>query len=249
MRNSGAGESDAGLLASLNDLLQLDHDAVEAYTVAIDMVREPRYRETLSEFRADHKRHIEELAGLVRERSGLPAEMPHPTGVLKLAVQGLGSIAGDEALLLAFKAVEGQAKDKYLRASQQNYPTDVAAVIARASADEAKHYQWAERTLKERGVGEGTLPHQVAGVVETIHKALADPIEAATRQVMENVGDVVGTTRQRGGSAAPSPIDVAAGVMASSAGRDDRVVSDPVTRDRPRAPGPARGDRNGIGGS
>ena len=228
MRNTG-NTDDTSLIAKLNDLLQLDHDAVEAYTVAIDMVREPRYRETLTDYRADHKRHIEELAGLVRDRGGLPTEMPHPTGVLKLAVQAIGGAGGDNALLLAFKAVEGQARDKYQRAARDAYPADAAVVITLAAADEEKHYRWVERTLKERGVGEGTLPHALASVVERVHKTLADPIEAIGRTVMENVGNAVGTTRRRGGSAAPSALDTAAGMMAGPR-RDAADMDSPSDR-------------------
>src|SRR5207237_4367847 len=106
-------DSSAAYIADLNDLLQLDHDAVQAHTIAIDAVRDARYRETLVEYRADHKRHIEELAGLVRERGGLPVELSHVTGPLKLAVQSLGAVPNDVTLLLAFKAVEGQVRDKY----------------------------------------------------------------------------------------------------------------------------------------
>src|SRR4051812_35608093 len=102
--------NESRLIAELNDLLQLDHDAVEAYTIAIDLVRNARYRELLVEYRADHKRHIEEIAALVRARGGLPTELPHATAPLKLAVQALGAAPGDVTLLLAFKAVEGQAR-------------------------------------------------------------------------------------------------------------------------------------------
>ena len=206
------------LIAGLNDLLQLDHDAVEAYTVAIDLVREPAYRETLVAYRADHKRHIEELAALVRNRGGLPTEMPHPTGALKLLVQGIGGVLSDDALLLAFKAVEGQARDKYERASREVYPPDVAPVIQRAFADEDKHYRWVEQTLQGRGIGVGTMPHGVASAAETAHKAVADAVEAVERKVMENVGSMVGTTRRRGGSAAPSPADTAAGMSSAPHG-------------------------------
>ena len=131
------GDRDSGLIADLNDLIQLDHDAVEAYTVAIDSVRDARHRESLVEFRADHKRHIEDLAALVRERGGLPVELPHPTGALKIAVQAVGAAAGDVTLMLAFKAVEGQVRDKYRRfASRAGMPEDVAEVVRSAAEDE-----------------------------------------------------------------------------------------------------------------
>jgi len=199
-----ASKSDESrLIAELNDLLQLDHDAVEAYTIAIDSARDATIRETLVGFRADHKRHIEELAALVRDRGGLPTELPHATAPLKLAVQALGAALGDDALLLAFKAVEGQGRDRYRRARDQEHPAEVHDVIARAADDEERHYRWVEETLRERGMGEGTLPHRLAGVVEAVHKAIADPVERAGREVMERIGEIVGTARDRGASPEP----------------------------------------------
>jgi rubrerythrin/ketosteroid isomerase-like protein len=211
--------SDTKLIAELNDLLQLDHDAVEAYTIAIDRLRDASRRETLVTFRADHKRHIEELAALVRGRGGLPIELPHPTGALKLAVQALGSLGDDTSLLLAFKAVEGQVRDKYQRAAQRISAADAAEVVRRAADDEKRHYAWVERTLQELGAGSGTLPHGVASAVEGIHKLLADPIERVEREVMRHVGNVMGTTRSRGGAEAPLPTDGATPGGASASGR------------------------------
>jgi ketosteroid isomerase-like protein/rubrerythrin len=199
--------SDTSQIAQLNDLIQLDHDAVQGYTVAIDRIRDTRHRDSLVEFRADHKRHIEELAALVRARGGLPVELPHPTGALKLAVHALGAIGNDVALLLAFKAVEGQVRDKYRRAARRAAPADVADVVSRAAADEDRHYAWVERTLREMGAGTGTLSHGLASAVEQVHKLLADPIEGVEREVMRRVGEAVGTTRTRGGAEAPMPGD------------------------------------------
>ena len=201
---------EAELIADLNDLLQLDHDAVGAYTIAIDTMREDRHRETLATHRADHKRHIEELSALIRERGGLPAELPHSTGPFKLAVQALGAAGGDVALLLAFKALEGQVRDKYQRVAARPWSEDIAAVVRRAAEDERKHYEWVETTLSELGAGRGTLPHGLANVVERVHKAISDPAERIEREFMRRFGEALGTTRTRGGSVAPSPIDAAA---------------------------------------
>lgn len=198
-----------GIIADLNDLLQLDHDAVEAYTVAIDRLRSERYRETLVQYRNDHKRHIEELSALVRARGGLPVELPHPTGALKLVVQALGSAGNDTTLLLAFKAVEGQARDKYRRfAGESGYPDDVREVIARGTDDETRHYAWVEQTLRELGAGAGTVQHAAASAIEMVHKFIADPIERAERDLMRAVGSVVGTAKTR--------VDAAERVVADS---------------------------------
>lgn len=230
MQNAG-NIDDARLIADLNDLLQLDHDAVQAYTVAINLARDADIRDKLVDFRADHKRHTEELAGLVRDRGGLPIELPHPTGPLKLAVQSLGAVASDETLLLAFKAVEGQVRDKYRGFARNSYPDDVSQVVRRAADDEEKHYEWVESTLSARGVGAGTLPHGIARLIEGVHEAIANPIEGLGRNVVEQVGRAVGTTRTRGGSEAPSPRDVANGMAAGGMGRDDDPTAPVVNRD------------------
>jgi ketosteroid isomerase-like protein/rubrerythrin len=195
------------ITAELNDLLQLDHDAVQAYTVAIDVVRDESLRESLVEFRADHKRHIEELAALVRARGAVPTELPHPTAPLKLAVQALGAMPGDTSLLLAFKAVEGQVRDKYARFAARPFPDDAADVIRRAAQDENRHYAWVEGALQKLGAGKGTIPHGVARVVEGIHKLVADPLEALERQVMgaaQDIAGMAGRAGARGGGSPPS---------------------------------------------
>lgn len=219
--------NESRLIAELNDLLQLDHDAVEAYTIAIDLVRNTRYRDALVEYRADHKRHIEELAALVRARGGLPTELPHATAPLKLAVQALGAAPGDVTLLLAFKAVEGQARDKYRRFAAKQWPEEAGAVVKQAAADEERHYQWVETSLRELGVGAGTVPHAVASAVEGLHKLLADPIEGIERKVKEQVGNLVGTTRQRGGGseapAAERGRDMAQGMRDMATGMADNI--------------------------
>ena len=85
-------QTDAALVAELNDLLQLDHDAVQAYSLAIKGIRNPEHRETLTRFRGDHERHVRELTELIREHDGIPVQLSHiPTGPMKLAVQAIGN--------------------------------------------------------------------------------------------------------------------------------------------------------------
>ena len=114
-----SGVRNAALIAELNDLLQLDYDAVGAYTLAVSALRDRNLRNTLIGFRQDHECHIAELVELIRARDGVPVRMPHfPTGIFKLLVQAAGSAGGmvggfaggDRAVLLAFVANETQAQ-------------------------------------------------------------------------------------------------------------------------------------------
>jgi rubrerythrin len=178
-------ESDAALTAELNDLLRLDHDAVQAYTLAIKLLGNEEYKRRLEAFRADHERHIDELSQLIRSRDGTPLELPHlPSGVFKLAVQAIGAAGGDRAVLLAFKANERQVRDKYRRAARAVHPGDVTSVLARAADDEARHYAWVLETLEDLGVTPDSATGRAERAFEVAHARAADVMEGAERQAM-----------------------------------------------------------------
>jgi rubrerythrin len=189
-------EADAALVTELNDLLRLDHDAVQAYTLAIRLVENPDYKRQLEDFRADHQRHIDELAQLIRSRDGVPLELPHlPSGAFKLAVQGIGAAGGDRGVLLAFKANERQVRDKYRRMARQPHPADVTSVLARGAEDEARHYEWALETLSELGVTAQSMTGRVERAFEVANARAADVMEGAERQALVTARAAVRTFR------------------------------------------------------
>ena len=176
---------DVTRIATLNDLLQLDHDAVGAYGIAIQALTNEAHREALREFRADHERHIEELTRLIQDRGGKPIQAPHlPTGVFKLAVQKAGALGGQTALLLAFKTNERQSRDKYRRIAESSDDLEVADVLARAADDEIRHYDWAVRTLLEMGVSPDSKTARVERAIEIGNARLADAMEGVETAAM-----------------------------------------------------------------
>src|SRR3712207_626319 len=178
-------QSDSALVAELNDLLKLDHDAVQAYTLAIRLLENEDYKRQLEEFRGDHQRHIDELSQLIRSRDATPLELPHlPSGAFKLAVQAIGGAGGDRAVLLAFKANERQVRDKYRRAARTVHPADVTSVLARGAEDEARHYAWALETLEDLGVSPDSMTARAEQAFEVAHARAADVMEGAERQAM-----------------------------------------------------------------
>lgn len=177
--------TDAALVAELNDLLQLDHDAVQAYNLAIEGLQSTERRETLMRFRGDHERHVRELTELIQAHDGVPVQLSHiPTGPMKLAVQAIGNAGGDREVLLAFKSNERQVRDKYRRMADRSHSPDVAEVLSRAAADEQRHYNWVAQELERMGAGASTRVGRAAAVFETAHSRSADVIEGAERVVM-----------------------------------------------------------------
>ena len=177
---------DTRVLAELNDLLQLDHDAVGAYEVAIEALRTPAYQQALRRFKGDHERHIAELTQLITERGGTPVQSPHmPTGLFKLAMQQAGTIGGgDKGVLLAFKANERQVRDKYRRLAESSEDLVIADVLSRGADDEAKHYGWVVTVLEELGVSSDSPIGRVEQAFEVANARFADVTERAERGAM-----------------------------------------------------------------
>lgn len=177
----------AALLAELNDLLQLDHDAVKAYTLAEAALKNETYKESIRVFKRDHERHIQELTRLVALHGGTPADSPHvSSSPFKLAAQGLGDLGSDTSVLLAFKANERLSRDKYQRAAEQGYPPEVQAVVQRGAADETTHYTWVQETLERSGAGAQTAAGKVEQAFETSHASLADAMERGEKRLMQS---------------------------------------------------------------
>jgi hypothetical protein len=188
--NTTPAQLDAARVAELNDLLQLDHDAVQSYTLAIRALRNVGRRETLIRFRGDHERHIAELSAGIRRFGGMPVELPHlPTGPLKLAMQGAGALGTDREVLLAFKANERQSRDKYAAAAGRadSLPAELGSVVRRAAEDEALHYEWAAGQLETLGVGAGSGVGRVAAAVERVHAGAAEGVERVARVGMRGL--------------------------------------------------------------
>jgi rubrerythrin len=134
----------AEVLDGLNDLLRLDHDAISAYEIAIDALRNRDHALQIEGFKRDHEAHIRRLNDLIIHHGGTPANEPHATAPLKEAMQKLGGAGGDRGLLVAWRANELQAMTKYDRYAHKaaRWPADAKRVVDENALDEERHYDW-----------------------------------------------------------------------------------------------------------
>jgi len=196
------------LTTTLNDLLQLDVDAISAYALVIRQLESKVRKETVRRYQSDHRRHVRDLKRLIQAHGGKAIAVSHiPTGPFKLAMQAMGSAGGDRAVLLAFKTNERQGRDKYRRAAAtRGSPRDVARVLKRASRDEERHYQWAEKQLQQLHAGRRTAIGTAAGVVEVANARTVDVIEEMEKPIMT----VLEAARRGVRAAAKHPVRTAA---------------------------------------
>jgi rubrerythrin len=220
----------AEILEGLNDLLQLDHDAVGAYQIAMEKLKDRDHADQIAGFRRDHERHIRELNELISELGGTPSNHPHATGPFKLALQSLGALAGDTGVLLAFRANELLVRTKYdSYASRANHwPTHIKRIIDACALDEERHFSWVSRVL---GKDENATLDPVDKVRERAAVA-GHKLDVAR----ERVADVAGTARERVSDAAGT---VRERVTAGAGAVRNRIQG---VMDRGHAGGAAYGD-------
>jgi rubrerythrin len=208
----------AEILEGLNDLLQLDHDAVGAYQIAMEKLQDRDHADQIAGFRRDHERHIRELNELIADLGGTPKNHPHATGPFKLALQSLGALAGDKGVLMAFRANELQVRAKYdSYASRANqWPTSIKRIIDACALDEERHFSWVSRVL---GKDENAMLDPVDKAREHAaaagHKldAARERVADVAGQARERVADVAGTARERVADAAGAVRNRIQGVM------------------------------------
>jgi uncharacterized protein (TIGR02284 family) len=147
---------EANAIEMLKNLIELDHDAVDAYKAAVDKLSDTTSQETLSTFQRDHERHITELGALVQRLGQTP---PSKGDLKRLLTQGkveLAGLMGDKAILTAMKTNEDDTNAAYERASTRgDLPAGAADVIRRNLADERRHREWIVNRLQMLEASEG----------------------------------------------------------------------------------------------
>jgi uncharacterized protein YjbJ (UPF0337 family) len=253
------------LLDGLNDLLQLDHDAVAAYDVAIEKLEDRDHADQIAGYRRDHERHIRELNELVARMGGSPANHPHATGPFKTALQSLGALAGDKGLLMAFRTNELQVRTKYdhYASKAMLWPPEVKRVIDAAALDEERHYAWVAGVLQRMGIGHGEVEgvHEMnaarerANVGAGVVNHAKDAVSGAAAAVGEKVSGVAETVEETVSGAAHSVGERVSGAAGSvrdtvggAAGSVRDTVSGAAETVRDRVSGVAGSVRDGVGG-
>lgn len=134
----------------LKDLVQLEHDAADAYEAAVDRLKDAGFRSQLTGFRQDHLRHIAELTALMAD---LGHEAPKEGDMKSLLAKGkvvLGGLMGDKAILQAMKTNEDDTNTAYDRAVKfEKAPPEIRLTFEKAQADERRHRDWMVATLEK----------------------------------------------------------------------------------------------------
>ena len=128
------------LVRKLNDLLQLDYDAIVSYGHAIEHCDDARVRHDLELFRADHERHIADLARVIRALDGTPIEVHRDLkGLVLEGLTTVRSLGGTVSSLRAMRTNEKLTNRVYRKASMLALAPLARVVVDQNFADEQRH--------------------------------------------------------------------------------------------------------------
>ncbi len=134
----------------LNNLAQLDIDAISAYKQALKNIDDNEIAAALKTFQQDHQRHVEDLTVTVKKLGGNPPNFtPDIKGFLLQGFTAIRSLTGTVGALKAMQSNEKLTTKTYEEAMQENYPSDIKSLIEKNFNDEKRHYRYIQETLKK----------------------------------------------------------------------------------------------------
>jgi len=137
------------LLSLLNQLLELDYDAIEAYKAAIERIHDDTDKARLTSFMRDHEQHVRDLSDIIIAKGEPPAPGPDLKRVLTKGKVILGAIAGDRTILIAMKMNENDTNTAHERAvARSDLDPNLRALVERSLNDERRHRAWLSQRLE-----------------------------------------------------------------------------------------------------
>jgi uncharacterized protein (TIGR02284 family) len=137
------------LAEMLNQLLELDFDAIEAYRAAIARMRDDGDRAHLLSFMADHERHTRELTVFIERLGHAPSTGPDIKQLLTKGKVVIGALVGDAAVLLAMRTNEDDTNKAYERAtSRKDLTKEMREILERNLQDERRHRAWIQQRVE-----------------------------------------------------------------------------------------------------
>ena len=145
-------DNDQKIIDQLNDLIQLDYDAVQAYDLALQHIADADAADDLELFKSDHERHIVELHAVVTVLGGVPKQLGRDLkGILIEGMTKLRSATGTTGALKAMRVNEKLTNKTYEKALQIQMPPVAHEIVIINRDDERRHLDAIEAHIARLG--------------------------------------------------------------------------------------------------
>lgn len=146
MTTTSIGKEDEFEIAVQN-LVELDYDAIEAYNTAINKLENKEFKSKLEEFKKDHERHVKELSDLLKKHNIKVPEGPDLKQWLTKGKVIIGNLLGDKAILSAMISNEIDTNAAYENINnREDIWEDAKEILKRGLKDEKSHKAWLDST-------------------------------------------------------------------------------------------------------
>lgn len=148
-------------IKTLNSLIHLDFDAIDAYDAAIKRASSDTVRGAFLEFREEHEAHTQKLQAWVSELGGKPATKSDLKAVLTSGKVAMSSLSENMGILKAMQSNEEETNRKYDDAlATVTEPPALVEVLLHNRDDERKHKSWIDNHLDQ--TDQTPYPHTIA---------------------------------------------------------------------------------------
>ena len=136
------------VIECLNDLTQLDMDAIEAYDQALKNIETSNIHEKLESFKNDHKQHIIDLARVVKNLHGEPIGPGKDfKGFIIKGMTAIQSAMGEKSALKAMQSNEELTNKTYAKALEKDLPPEAKLIVEKNYRDEQEHLKYIRAIL------------------------------------------------------------------------------------------------------
>ena len=130
---------------ALQELLELDYDAIEAYEAAITKLENNEFKSKLSDFKMDHQTHVTAISSLLRSHDIQVPTGPSAKQWLTKGKVFLGGLVGDKAILAAMLTNEEDTNTAYNRmVTHPGIWSEAVSILENGLQDEKRHKDWLE---------------------------------------------------------------------------------------------------------
>ncbi len=156
-------------IKKMNELIQLDADAILLYDKALEHIDDSRVKDDLESYKADHERHVGELTKVVFDLGGpAPPVDRDLKGTILMALTAMRSETGTKGALKAMRSNEKLTNKRYDEVAGMELPAPAAAVVATGLADERRHLAGIEAHLERLKKESGTTDEQDTDTAEEV---------------------------------------------------------------------------------
>lgn len=134
---------------ALQELLELEYEAVEIYETAINHIEDINYKQGLVDAKNDHDKHITELSKILSDKEIEVPKGPGGTQWITIGKLAIANLIGDKTILKTMVQAEEDTNTAYKRMNERlDKFKEAEKFLSLGLKDEIKHITWLKQQVE-----------------------------------------------------------------------------------------------------